>query len=135
VFHAAEDSGRNPYVTYVGREGEPCCMRRVRVAYDASYPGEPLPILTVDFRPVSGTSGATMDRVIADTAADASAATAEVSQPLTLRERQRDVNGYSGVCAIWAIYPCAIPTRRGRLMLNVPMLTSTGTCTYWTSNR
>jgi len=29
VFHAAEDSGRHPYVTCVGREDEPTHMRRV----------------------------------------------------------------------------------------------------------
>lgn len=32
VFHAAEASGRNPFVTCVGREAEPCRMRRNRVA-------------------------------------------------------------------------------------------------------
>lgn len=73
VFHAAEASGRNPFVTCVGREDEPCRMRRVRTAYDASYPGEPLPVLTVEFRPVSGVPGANLDRVIADTGADATA--------------------------------------------------------------
>lgn len=44
VFHAAEASGQNPFVTCVGREDEPCRMRRASFAYDASYPGEPLPI-------------------------------------------------------------------------------------------
>jgi hypothetical protein len=73
VFHAAEASGRHPFVTCVGREDEPCRMRRACFAYDTSYPGEPLPILTVEFRPVSGTPGLTLDRVIADTGADASA--------------------------------------------------------------
>ena len=48
-------------------------MRRVSFAYDGSYPGEPLPILAVEFRPVSGTPGVALDRVIADTGADASA--------------------------------------------------------------
>src|SRR5438105_14637549 len=36
VFHAAEESGRNPFVTCVGRENEPCRMRQVSFAYDAS---------------------------------------------------------------------------------------------------
>src|SRR6266571_5175352 len=36
VFHAAENLGRNPFVTCVGREDEPCRMRRARFAYDAS---------------------------------------------------------------------------------------------------
>ena len=73
VFHAAEASGRNPFVTCVGREDEPSRMRRVSFAYNGAYPGEPLPILTVEFRPASGSPGLTFDRVIADTGADASA--------------------------------------------------------------
>jgi hypothetical protein len=48
-------------------------MRRVSFAHDGSYPGEPLPILTLEFRPVSRAPGVTLDRVIADTGADASA--------------------------------------------------------------
>ena len=47
VFHAAEESGRNPFVTCVGREHVPCRMRRASFPYDGSYPGEPLPILTL----------------------------------------------------------------------------------------
>src|SRR5947208_7806023 len=73
VFHAAEASGRHPFVTCVGREDEPCRMRRASFPYDASYPGEALPILPVEFRTVSGVFGAVLDRVIADTGADASA--------------------------------------------------------------
>ncbi len=73
VFHAAEATGRSPFVTCVGREDEPVRMRRVSFAYDGSYPGEPLPILTLEFRPVSRAPGVTLDRVIADTGADASA--------------------------------------------------------------
>src|SRR5713226_8923401 len=57
VFHAAEESGRHPFVTCVGREDEPCRMRRASFAYDASYPGEALPVLTVEFRPVKGSPG------------------------------------------------------------------------------
>jgi predicted aspartyl protease len=72
VFHAAEASGRHPFVTCVGREDEPCRMRRASFAYDASYPGEPLPILSAEFRSRGGTPGVLLDRVIADTGADAS---------------------------------------------------------------
>jgi hypothetical protein len=32
VFHAAEATGRNPYVTCVGRENEPTRLRRVSFA-------------------------------------------------------------------------------------------------------
>jgi predicted aspartyl protease len=73
VFHAAEASGRHPFVTCVGKEDEPCRMRRASFPYDAAYPGEPLPVLTIEFRAVSGTTGTLLDRVIADTGADASA--------------------------------------------------------------
>lgn len=73
VFHAAEASGRHPFVTCVGHEDEPSWMRRVSFAYDGAYPGEPLPMLTLEFRPVRGSAGLTLDRVIADTGADATA--------------------------------------------------------------
>jgi predicted aspartyl protease len=73
VFHAAEASGRHPFVTCVGREDEPCRMRRASFPYDATYPGEPLPVLAVEFRTWSGSAGIVLDRVIADTGADASA--------------------------------------------------------------
>ena len=72
VLQAAEKSGQNSFVTCVGREDEPYRIRRVSFAYDASYPGEALPILTVEFRPVSGSPGLALDRVIADTGADSS---------------------------------------------------------------
>src|SRR5437879_213529 len=65
VFHAAEATGRNPFVTCVGHEDEPVRMRRASFAYDGSYPGEPVPILTLEFRPVSGSPGLTLHRVIA----------------------------------------------------------------------
>ncbi len=73
VFHEAEASGRNPFVTCVGREDEPSRMRRSSFPYDASYPGEPVPILPVEFRTIAGVPGVVLDRVIVDTGADASA--------------------------------------------------------------
>ena len=47
MFHAAEESGRNPFVTCVGREDEPCRMRRVSFAYDESCTGETFPSLAL----------------------------------------------------------------------------------------
>jgi hypothetical protein len=73
VFHTAEASGRNPFVTCVGKENEPCRMRRANFAYDATYPGEPLPVLPIEFRAVQGTPGVLFNQAIADTGADASA--------------------------------------------------------------
>ncbi len=72
VFHAAETSGRHPFFVCVGREDEPCRIRRVPFAYDASYPGEALPVINVEFRQASGSPGVVFDRVIPDTGADAS---------------------------------------------------------------
>jgi hypothetical protein len=72
VFHAAEASGQHPFLVCVGREEEPSRIRRATFPYDASYPGEPLPVIAVEFRQVSGSLGVVFDRVIPDTGADAS---------------------------------------------------------------
>src|SRR5262245_19789125 len=72
VLHAAQRSGRHPFVTCVGREEEPSRMRRVSFPYDMSYPVEALPLLSVEFRAMSGSPGQLLDRVIPDTGADAS---------------------------------------------------------------
>jgi len=72
VFHAAEASGRHPFFICVGKEEEPCRIRRVTCPYDASYPGEALPLIGVEFRQASGSPGVVLDRVIPDTGADAS---------------------------------------------------------------
>lgn len=73
VFHAAQAAGQHPFVTCVGRESEPNRMRRTSFSYDTAYPGEPLPVMTVEFRKQVGSLGLALDRVIADTGADASA--------------------------------------------------------------
>lgn len=57
VFRAAEASGRHPFFICVGREEEPTRIRRVTGAYDASYPGEALPLISVEFRQTSGSPG------------------------------------------------------------------------------
>jgi hypothetical protein len=73
VFHNAQASGAHPFITCVGHEHEPNRMRRTAFAYDLTYPGEPLPVMTVEFRRQVGSPGLVLDRVIADTGADASA--------------------------------------------------------------
>jgi hypothetical protein len=50
IFHQAQQSGKHPYVTCVGREHEPLRMRRAAFPYDQSYPNEALPAVTVEFR-------------------------------------------------------------------------------------
>ena len=72
VFHAAEATGLHPFLICVGREEEPCRIRRAAFAYDTSYFGEPLPIISVEFQQTSGSPGVVLDRVIPDTGADAS---------------------------------------------------------------
>jgi hypothetical protein len=71
VFHAAEATGLHPFFICVGREEEPCRIRRATFRYDASYPGEALPLINVEFRQTSGSPGMVLDRVIPDTGADA----------------------------------------------------------------
>ena len=72
VLHNAQHSGRHPFVICVGREREPCRVRRTAFPYDTDYPGEALPSLSVEFRRASGSAGVLLDRVIPDTGADAS---------------------------------------------------------------
>jgi len=72
VFHAAEATGLHPFFICVGREEEPCRIRRAAFPYDAGYPGEALPVISVEFRRASGLPGVVLDRVVPDTGADAS---------------------------------------------------------------
>jgi hypothetical protein len=72
VFHAAEATGLHPFFICVGREEEPCRIRRVTFQYDTAYPSEALPLMRVEFRQTSGLPGIALDRVIPDTGADAS---------------------------------------------------------------
>jgi hypothetical protein len=72
VFHSAEATGLHPFFICVGREEEPCRIRRVTFPYDSGYSGEALPIIRVEFLHTSGQPGIMLDRVIPDTGADAS---------------------------------------------------------------
>ena len=122
VFHAAEATGRHPFVTCVGREDEPTRIRRAQFAYDTSYPGEPLPVLPVEFRTVSGSPGVVIDRVIADTGADASVLPWADCQGLQLQPgqgRPSQMGGVAGGVAstllfrVWVYvdgheYPCRL---------------------------
>ena len=72
VFHEAEATGLHPFFICVGREEEPCRIRRVTFPYDGDYPGEALPVTRVEFRQATGSPGVVLDRVIPDTGADAS---------------------------------------------------------------
>ncbi|HEX5472557.1 MAG TPA: hypothetical protein VFW73_11755 [Lacipirellulaceae bacterium] len=57
VFHAAESSGRHPFLICVGNEEAPCRIRRVAFNYDPAYQGEPLPIIRAEFRQTRGFPG------------------------------------------------------------------------------
>jgi len=72
VLQAAEATGLHPFFICVGREDEPCRIRRATFPYDTTYPGEALPLISVEFRQTSGSPGVVLDRVIPDTGADAS---------------------------------------------------------------
>ncbi len=72
VFHEAEATGLHPFLICVGREKQPCRIRRVMFPYDADYPGEAMPVTSVEFRSAKGSAGVALDRVIPDTGADAS---------------------------------------------------------------
>jgi predicted aspartyl protease len=97
VFHAAEAAATNPFVTCVGHEHEPSRMRRSAFPYDASYPGEALPTLPLEFRTSRGSKGVVLDRVIADTGADASALPWADCQSLKLNPAQGRPGKMSGV--------------------------------------
>jgi hypothetical protein len=72
VFHAANASDRHAYFICVGREEEPCRIRSTTFTYDASYPGEALPSISVEFRQTNGAPALLFDHVIADTGSDSS---------------------------------------------------------------
>src|ERR1051326_6533870 len=57
VLHAAQQAAKYPFITCVGHEEQPYRMRRASFPYDTTYPGEPLPIMRVEFRRLSGISG------------------------------------------------------------------------------
>jgi hypothetical protein len=84
VFHRAQASGHHPFVTCVGHEHEPNRMRRVSFSYDTTYPNEPLPVIMVEFRKQGGLPGISLEQVIPDTGADASALPWADCEQLTL---------------------------------------------------
>lgn len=73
VLRAANAAEGHAFTIRVGAEDEPCRMRRTSFAYDTTYPGAPLPQLEAEFRPVSGSPGVLLNRIIPDTGADATA--------------------------------------------------------------
>jgi Family of unknown function (DUF5678) len=73
VLHAAQKTGRHPFVTCVGHENEPDRIRLTTFPYDATGSKEPMPFIDVEFCRASGMPGLVLDRVIPDTGADASA--------------------------------------------------------------
>lgn len=72
VLHTPGVGERHPFVICVGREDEPYRIRRATFAYDPTYPGQALPLLSAEFRSACGSAGSVLDRVIPDTGADVS---------------------------------------------------------------
>jgi hypothetical protein len=97
-------------------------MRRISFAYDASYPGEPMPVLSLEFRQTTGAPGLVLNQVIADTGADASAlpwTDCEALQLTTAQGRPGLMGGMAGGSAptlhfpVWVFidgqeYPCRL---------------------------
>ena len=122
VFHAAEATGRHPFVICVGREEEPSRIRRVSFPYHTAYPGEALPVVTMEFRRTAGVPGVGLDRVIPDTGADTTVLPWADCQSLQLAPSmgaQSLISGIAGGAAatlsfqIWAWldgreYPCRL---------------------------
>ena len=122
VGHAARKTGRHPHVTCVGHEFEPERIRRVTFPYDSSPSREPMPMLDLEFRVLSGTSGPLLSAVIPDTGADASALPWQDCLALRLDPSQGRLGalagfgaGYKGtiVFDIWVFldgqeYPCRL---------------------------
>lgn len=122
VFHAAEATGLHPFFICVGREQEPCRIRRAPFPYDAAYPGEALPVISVEFRRTNGSPGVVLDRVIPDTGADATVlpwADCQLLQLTPASGVQGLISGVSGSSVatlaflIWAWldgqeYPCRL---------------------------
>lgn len=122
VFHAAEASGQHPFFICVGREDEPCRIRRASFSYDTRYLGEALPLISAEFRQASGSPGVILDRVIPDTGADASVLPWADCQLLQLTPAlgvQSLISGVAGASAatlaflIWTQldgqeYPCRV---------------------------
>lgn len=122
VFHRAMASGLHPYITCVGREDEPCRIRRSTYSYDTTYPAAAMPVITVEFRTSTGSPGTVRDQVIADTGADVSAVPWSDCQRMQLAPTQGVpgiVGGIGGglaatvVFQVWAWldgmeYPCQL---------------------------
>src|SRR5438093_11907188 len=47
VLQAAQQTGRHPFFICVGREDEPCRIRRSAFPYDVGYAGEPMPSISL----------------------------------------------------------------------------------------
>ena len=105
VFHRAEATGLHPFFICVGREEEPCRIRRATFPYHASYPGESVPVINVEFRQASGSPGVVLDRVIPDTGADASVLPWADCQLLQLAPSLRVQGLISGVAGASAGMP------------------------------
>ncbi len=71
VLHTPGMVERHPFVICVGREDEPYRIRRATFAYDSTYRGQVLPLLSAEFRSVSGSADLVLDLVIPDSGAGA----------------------------------------------------------------
>ena len=105
VFHAAEATGLHPFFICVGREEEPCRIRRATFPYDAGYPDESLPVINVEFRQASRSgTRATAGTAVAGMAGEQHGI---VVQPTHHRWRIRLVRAFerSKIEGLWSYKP------------------------------
>jgi hypothetical protein len=107
VFHDAEATALHPFFICVGKEDQPTRIRRASFPYDSHYAGEPLPVITVEFRTTSGSPGTLFQRLIPDTGADASVLPWSDCQSLQLDPRtgaQGLMGGIAGGAAATLVF-------------------------------
>lgn len=97
VLHEAQETGRHPFVTCVGREKEPCRIRRTTFAYDMTYAAGPLPVIQTEFRRFRGHPGVQFSDVIPDTGSDATTLSWADCQHLQLDPAQGQPGVMAGV--------------------------------------
>jgi hypothetical protein len=99
VFHAGQATGLHPYFTCVGHEHEPDRVRRAAFPYDSTYPGEALPVVSLEFRTDPANPGAILDCVIPDTGSDVSVLPWADCQRLQLNLSEGALRSMGGVGA------------------------------------
>jgi predicted aspartyl protease len=97
VLHSAKQADPYAFFACVGREYEPYRVRRTAFAYDTQYQGEPLPVVSAEFRKGQGIPGIVLGQVIMDTGSDTSVLPLSDCQQLQLDLSQATATYVTGV--------------------------------------